>query len=209
MRNPLAAIKSAAYFLGKKQGDFVGSSGKRMLAIIDSSITHADKIINDLLDYSEELSLDFKKYDPRTILDVVLSKAIIPENIKLLCQAKNEPTLCIDPTKIERAFLNIIKNAVDAMPNGGALKVRSQADPENVDFIFSDTGKGIPPQVMTKLFTPLFTTKAKGMGFGLAISKRIIEAHGGKISLTSKIEEGTTVIVSLPIRQKESQEFFS
>ena len=87
------------------------------------------------------------------------------------------------------------------MPNGGTLEISSCQNEENTEFIFADTGSGISEDVIGKIFTPLFTTKAQGMGFGLAICKRIVEAHGGKISVESTLNKGTTFTISLPNEQ--------
>ena len=99
----------------------------------------------------------------------------------------------IDANKIERVFVNLIKNAFDAMPNGGTLEISSRQNNGNVEFTFSDTGNGMSEDVIAKIFTPLFTTKAQGMGFGLAICKRMIEAHGGKIQVERQPKQGDKV----------------
>ena len=82
------------------------------------------------------------------------------------------------------------------------MEIRSTTTNGNVNFTFADTGKGIPDAVMAKLFTPLFTTKAQGMGFGLSICKRVVEAHGGKITVESTVGKGTTFTVTLPLEPK-------
>jgi signal transduction histidine kinase len=99
---------------------------------------------------------------------------------------------------MKRVFVNIIKNAVDAMPNGGKLEIETQQIEGGIKTSFSDTGHGISEENQKNLFQPLFTTKAKGMGFGLAICQRIVEAHNGKISIRSILGKGTTVTVELP-----------
>jgi signal transduction histidine kinase len=88
------------------------------------------------------------------------------------------------------------------MPQGGKLEISSHQKGENVDFTFADTGTGMTEQTKAKIFMPLFTTKAQGMGFGLAICKRIVEAHGGKISAESILGKGTTFTITLPIEQE-------
>jgi len=92
----------------------------------------------------------------------------------------------------------MIKNALDAMPNGGKLKVESHGQNGQVLISFSDTGVGISEEFMHELWTPLKTTKAKGMGFGLSICKRIVEAHGGRISVSSVLGKGTVFTLTLP-----------
>jgi signal transduction histidine kinase len=92
------------------------------------------------------------------------------------------------------------------MPNGGTLEISSRQNGENVEFILADTGSGISEDIIGKIFTPLFTTKAQGMGFGLAICKRIVEAHGGKIGVESTLNKGTTFTISLPIEPPNKKE---
>jgi signal transduction histidine kinase len=103
---------------------------------------------------------------------------------------------------MQRVFINLIKNALDAMPNGGTITFDSKEADGNLEIFVTDTGKGIPENVLTKLFSPLVTTKAQGMGFGLAICKRITEAHGGTITFKSVEGRGTTFILTLPIEPK-------
>jgi signal transduction histidine kinase len=103
---------------------------------------------------------------------------------------------------MERVFVNILKNSLEAMPEGGKLTVQSKKVKDAVEVAFADTGVGIPKEALDRLFTPLFTTKARGMGFGLAICKRIIEAHGGKISVESTVGKGTTFTLIIPVEPK-------
>jgi signal transduction histidine kinase len=126
----------------------------------------------------------------------------VPARIRILNCALDEPKMSVDATKVLRVFINLIKNAVDAISEEGTLEIRSTQTNGNVEFSFADTGSGISEEVVAKLFTPLFTTKAQGMGFGLAICKRVVEAHGGKISVESVVDKGTTFTVTLPIEPK-------
>jgi len=91
------------------------------------------------------------------------------------------------------------------MANGGRLEISSCQNGGNVEFVFADTGSGMSEDIIGKIFTPLFTTKAQGMGFGLAICKRIAEAHGGKISVESALNKGTTFTISLPIESAKKE----
>jgi signal transduction histidine kinase len=104
----------------------------------------------------------------------------------------------VDVDKMKRAFVNILKNSFEAMPEGGKLTIKSKKSGGKVEIAFADTGAGIPKETLERLFIPLFTTKARGMGFGLAICKRIIEAHGGKISVESTLGKGTTFTLIIP-----------
>jgi signal transduction histidine kinase len=109
---------------------------------------------------------------------------------------------------MRKVFVNIITNAVDAMPGAGTVTIASKAAKDNVKIVFKDTGTGMTEETLSKLKLgfPLFTTKARGMGFGLPICKRIVEAHGGKISLKSKLGKGTAVTITIPVNPKPASE---
>ncbi len=202
LRNPLTSIQGAAYYLKRKHSGEMDASGKEMLDTIERSVRYSNKIINDLLDYSREVHLEISECTPKSLLHESLSLIEMPSHIQLFDFTQSEPALMVDVEKVKRVFVNLIKNGVDAMPKAGRLEVSSTQQEGYVDIAFIDNGVGIPEDVKTKLFSPLFTTKAQGMGFGLAICKRIVDSHGGKISLESGIGEGTKITVSLPFHVK-------
>jgi signal transduction histidine kinase len=202
LRNPLTAIKNAVYYLKRKQACSADSKEKEMMDIVDKSVEHANKIVNSLLEYSSEIRLEIEQCSAKELLDYVLLMAQVPERIRVIDQTEYEPTIWIDVNKMERVFLNLIKNAFDAIPERGTLKVSSKRVGENVEIVFTDNGVGMSEQTLSKIFNPLFTTKAQGMGFGLAICKRIVEAHCGKISVESTVGKGTTFTITLPIEHK-------
>jgi signal transduction histidine kinase len=205
LRNPLAGIKNASYFLRKKQGSFVGDSGMQMLNTIDKAVEYSNKVVNDLLDYSRDIPLDLEECTPKSLIDYVLLTIKIPKNIKILDHTESSPTIMADMNKLVRVFTNLITNALDAMSqNGGTLEINSHQNGDNLELAFADTGTGMSPEVMEKIFTPLFTTKAQGMGFGLAICKRIIETHGGTIAVESTQKKGTVFTVTLPVSQSNT-----
>ncbi len=166
---------------------------------IVESIT--DGIISDLLDYSREINLQLEEYSSKSLISNVFLSVTIPKNIKVADKTEDY-LIRVDANKIQRVFVNLIENAFDAMPNGGELEISANQDEGSVNFIFADTGTGMSKEVSEKIFTLLFTTKAQGMGLGLAICKRFVEAHRGKISVESKQNIGSAFVVSLPIAQK-------
>lgn len=105
----------------------------------------------------------------------------------------------VDSEKMKRVIINLIKNAVDAMPTGGTLTMKNRTLEKRLEIAISDTGTGIPEETQEKIWQPLFTTKAKGVGLGLCICKRIVEAHKGNISVESKVGEGTTFKITFPL----------
>lgn len=200
LRNPLSGIKNAAYFLRKKQPNLVDNSVE-MLNVIDNAVECSNKIINDLLDFSRELHLELEECSPKTMIDYVLLSFAIPKNIRIVDRTECTPLIWVDANKIQRVFTNMIKNSFEAMTHGGTLEITSHRKNESIEFIFSDTGEGMSEETLAKIFTPLFTTKAQGMGFGLAICKRIVEAHGGDIEVSSIRGKGTIFRIILPIER--------
>jgi two-component system sporulation sensor kinase C len=204
LRNPLMGIRGASYYLKTKYTEVLDSNDEAMFDSIDKSINYSDKIINDLIEYSCEINLDLETATPKSLVKNALALIGLPENVVIIDETKEEPNLQIDASKIIRGFINIIKNAFDAMPNGGKLTIKSEEVGGAIVFSFRDTGDGMTQETLDKLWTPLFTTKAKGMGFGLPICKRTVEAHTGKICAESSVKQGTTIRVELPLNLKAS-----
>lgn len=202
LRNPLTGIAGATYYLKSKLGSVIDRRTKEMLEIIERDVEYSNKIVNDLLEYSREMQLELTDTNPRLITKEALSLVQIPENIEILNLTQNRPKTKVDVQKMVRVFVNIVKNAVDAMPDGGKLTITSIKKNGNVEYCFTDTGAGISTDVLEKIWVPLFTTKAKGMGLGLPICKRIVLAHGGDISVESKIGKGTILTIIVPLKSK-------
>lgn len=204
LRNPLTSIAGAQYYLKKRLSLEANGNGKirDMLDLIERNIAYSNKIINDLLDYSREIELEISETTPKSLVKEALRIVEIPRNVQVLDLTKNKPKIRVDVEKVRRVFVNLIRNAVEAMPEGGKITIKSRAKDENLEMAFSDTGVGMSKGTLEKLWTPLFTTKAKGMGFGLAICKRFVEAHGGSISVKSALGKGTTFAVTIPIQPK-------
>jgi signal transduction histidine kinase len=198
LRNPLSGIRNATFIIKKRYGAEMGKEGQAMLQTINNCVSYSDRIVQNLLDYSSEIKLDKIEAYPKKLVDSVLSKCVIPKNINFINAVSDELTVKVDPDKIERVFTNLIVNSVDAMQTGGSIIVSSKKTGEFVQLDFSDTGSGIPKKALEKIWTPFFTTKPKGMGIGLSICKRIIDAHEGKIEILSTEGKGTTFSIFLP-----------
>ncbi len=202
LRNPLTGIAGAAYYLKTKYDSNIDEKGKEMVEIIEKAVAYSDKIISDLLDYSREIKLELTETTPKSMLKEAYSSLEIPQNVRLQDETEDKPRMKADVPRMKRVFINIIKNALDAMPNDGVLTIRSEEKEKHVSFSFTDTGTGMSEEARVKLWTPLFTTKAKGMGFGLPICKRIVETHGGTISVESTVGKGTTFRINVPIEPR-------
>jgi len=201
LRNPLTGIAGATYFLKTKYGSQMEEKGKEMLRIIENDIEYSNKIISDLLDYSRALPLELKENTVDSIVREALAQVKIPKNIEISNLTQHAPWVKVDKEKMKRVFVNVIRNAVDAMPNGGVLEITCKWQDGRMEVAFRDTGGGIKKELMEKLWMPFFTTKAKGMGLGLPVCKRIIEAHRGKIMVESQVGKGTTFTITFPIEQ--------
>lgn len=206
LRNPLSGIRGANFYLQRKFSGKLDPEDKIMFESIDKSIDYSNKIINDLLDYascySDEVKLELTQVTPKKLVKAALALSVKPQNVTLVDENVDSPQFYVDEVKICRCFINILKNAFDAMPNGGEVKVSSVVEADKVMFTFKDNGCGMTKEAIEKLWTPLFTTKAKGMGFGMVICKRNIKAHGGKIEVESVSGQGTTITVELPLNLK-------
>ncbi|MCW4001486.1 MAG: ATP-binding protein [Candidatus Bathyarchaeota archaeon] len=196
LRNPLAGIKNAVYVIGKRNTNLDAES-KAMLKTINECVDYSDKIVSDLLDFSTEIKLEKKRYPLKELVDTSLRQFSPPGNIAVANMTGPEVEVLVDHEKIIRVFSNLVKNAFDAMPDGGMLSISSRKARKQVVVEFADSGVGMSKQTLEKLWTPFFTTKAKGMGVGLPICKKIVEAHGGRIEVESALGKGTIFRVFL------------
>ncbi|MGP8069854.1 MAG: PAS domain S-box protein [Candidatus Bathyarchaeia archaeon] len=200
LRNPLQGIAGAAYNIRRHFRDTLDSSTQEMLAVIDNGVGYANGIVNDLLEFSREMQLQLLPTTPQSLVRKTLKDVQMPNNITVEDATADEPKILADEPKVRRVLDNLIQNAIDAMPGGGKLSISNMNTQKEVSISVRDTGFGIPQDVMDKIWIPLHTTKAKGIGLGLPICKRIIEAHGGSISLESTVGKGTTFTLKLPIQ---------
>ena len=202
LRNPLTSIAGATYYLKTKLEQKMDKTAKDMVELIEKDIKYSDLIISDLLRYSREIHLELTETTPKSITKHALTSIKVPKNIRISNLTDNKPKIKIDAQKMNRVLVNITKNAIDAMPKGGKLTITSKKTNGKLEITFTDTGRGMQKDILEKIWTPLFTTKAKGMGLGLPICKRIVEAHGGDISVESIVGKGTTFTVTIPIKPK-------
>jgi signal transduction histidine kinase len=184
----------------------LGSSAEtkiiQMLDLIENDVQYSNNIITDLMEYSREIKLELTETNPEAIISESISLVQVPETVEISNSTQNSPRIKMDIAKMKRVFANFIKNAIEAMPHGGKLAILSQTSSNEVEFKFVDSGIGMTKEVLDKIWTPFFTTKAKGMGLGLAICRRLIDAHQGKVSVKSIVGQGTTFTITLPIEIK-------
>jgi PAS domain S-box-containing protein len=204
IRNPLQAIAGELYLAKDELGSMPDGESKRQmqerLTSIEENLFYIDKIVADLQDYTKPLQPNKEKVNIEKTIEEALLIVAIPDNLQVFISIEEGfPQITADFSMLKRILINLIQNAVQAMPKGGALKISALCKDNQACISIQDTGEGIPEEAKNKLFTPLFTTKSKGQGFGLAVVKRLIEAQGGKISFESENGKGTTFTIQLPL----------
>ena len=204
IRNPLGVINNAIYYIRTKlemsSGKDLDPKIQKHIGIIEKEVTASNKIISDLLGFSRTRPPMAQPLDLNKIIEDSLSAVSIPETVKVEIDLSLElPPTLINPDEIRQVFINLFNNAWQAMPEGGTLRIRSYIEEEMAQVEVTDTGCGISPENMKKLFTPFFSTKTKGTGLGLAAVQRILDRHKGKIKVRSRVGQGTTFVVSLPL----------
>jgi signal transduction histidine kinase len=174
------------------------------LESIGKNSEYISKILADLQDYARPLNPLSEKTDLTVIINDLTAKNGLPAKIKAYSSVENEAArITADPAFIRRILGNLVSNAVQAMPRGGKLSISAYKESDDIVIRVKDTGVGIPDHVKPELFTPLFTTKSRGQGFGLAVCKRLVEALNGTITFWSEEGKGTEFIVRLPSRKNK------
>ena len=209
LRTPLGAISNAAYFLNMALEE-PEPEVKEALEILEKEVVTSDKIISSLLDIARAKPPTLRKVDLNDVLQGTLYRITVPENVEVATQLDQAlPFVPADPNQLSQVFTNLIINGIQAMSEGGRLVVKTEAlSPEWVTVSFADTGVGIPKENMGRLFEPLFTTKTKGIGLGLALVKALVEGHRGTIEVESEAGKGSTFTVMLPngrIEERDSE----
>ncbi len=200
LRNPLNVIRNCAYLLNMTLAERGSEEELSTLKLLDRQIDIANRIVTDLLDFTRIKPPDRRKVDLNSLVRESLSWVGIPNGMKVTADLDgNSPQVKIDAEQIGRAFANIISNAVQAMNGKGELRINTGVEDELAWITFEDNGCGIPAENLERIFEPLFTTKPKGIGLGLAITKRLVEQNSGTIEVTSQPKKGTTFTVRLPV----------
>jgi len=201
LRNPLGVISNAVYYLKMVQPD-ADETVKEYLETISEEVNRSTQIVSDLMDFSRIKSVEREETAVSDLISEVLEKQPVPENVKMATTIPSDlPPVFIDLRRIRQVFDNLITNACHAMPEGGKLNISAIAEQDKVHVSFTDTGSGISEVNMEKVFEPLFTTKARGIGLGLAVSRNLVEANGGSIEVESAEDKGSTFTVILPYKE--------
>ena len=199
LRNPLGVIDSSIYYLQMRL-DEKDEKVRQHLDRIGQSVRTATSIIENLLNLTRLNKPILKKHAIRILVSDCLDDCQIPDTVKIVKSFPDkELFIMAEKDQIRMAIDNLVKNAVSAMNGNGTLKIIiHRTENGEVEISFSDTGDGISPDHIEQIFLPLFTTKAKGIGLGLSITKMIVENHGGRIYVDSKPEMGAKFSIQLP-----------
>jgi len=206
INNPLTSISLNTQTLLSKETD---EKKKEKLAVIEAQVESVARIIRNLLDFSRQMEPEVTWVDVNSALEKTLDiLSFHMKGIQLRKEFAQLPRIKADLSQLQQVFTNMIINAIHAMPDGGTLTIKTEVHEGGVYITFRDTGHGIPPENIDKIFDPFFTTKGigKGTGLGLSICHGIVEAHNGHIEVESRVGEGTSFRVWLPIGEGAEEE---
>ena len=205
LRNPLSVITNAVYFLKETLSD-VDEKTCEYFQMIDNETQNASRIIADLLDFARVISVERSPVSLTELIAEVLDKHPAPHNVTVKTElAESLPFVFVDSRQIKQVITNLVANAYQAMPDGGQIIIKEcelmegGTKENHIAICIQDTGKGIASENINKIFEPLYTTKTGGIGLGLTVSKRLIEANDGKIEVESRTGGGTVFRLMLPI----------
>jgi len=205
IRNPLGIIKTSSQLIRRKSE--LEPESDRLVSFVLDEVDRIERLVQDILDYVRPKDTQRKRINLSELIDrlVTMSAPVLRKQcVGYEVTGNKDPVWVLaDPDQLYQAFLNLVLNATDAMPEGGTLKLQMDRAGDQVTVLVRDTGAGVNEEVAAKIFEPFVTTKAKGTGLGLAKTRAIIEEHGGDITFESKPGEGATFIVKLPLAKAE------
>jgi len=200
LRNPLGVMGNAVFYLQSVLTD-ADETVKEYLDIIKAEIAGADRIVGDLLDSVRTKPPQPQPVMIRELIEKAMERCDIPAAIEIRLEIPETlPSVEVDSLQIRQVFRNLIANAVDAMPDGGILEIRAGEDKkgENIAVVVRDSGTGMTEEQVGRLYQPLFSTKARGIGLGLVVVKNLTTANGGTVEVTSEPGKGTIFTVTRP-----------
>lgn len=201
VRNPLGVIRASVQMMEQEMEE--GCASAELTHVMLQEIDRLDAVVSALLDFGRPSESQFGTVQPRQTLDevVLLTRQFAAgRQVEVTTIYPDElPEIWADEDRLKQVFVNLISNAIQAMPGGGRLSIDASAQSGFLRISFSDTGPGIPPEEQRRIFDPFHTTRAEGTGLGLSIVHRIIDAHNGFIRVDSAPGEGATFTVGLPL----------
>lgn len=209
IRNPLATVGGFARSILRKPADV--ERVKRNTQIIADEVKRLEELLTDMLDLARPPKLSLRPENLHDILDqaCLLSGGEMRSDMPITIHKaydSNLPLLYVDSRSLLRAFLNVIRNGIQAMPEGGTLTIRTLFDGNQAQIAIADTGTGIPRHVLPTIFMPFVSHRVRGSGLGLSITRQVVEEHGGRIEVESEEGKGSRFILCLPIKPPENNE---
>jgi signal transduction histidine kinase len=196
LRNPLGVIKNSVYYLKMILPD--EERQRRHLAILDREVATATRIISGMLDFARSTPPARTSTDLSALVSDALERLTVPDSVRVERDlADGLDPVMVDPHQIGLVLDNLLLNAIQAMPDGGVLTARTRLVRGRIEISVEDTGVGIASEHRERIFEPLFTTKSKGIGLGLSLVKRLVEANNGTIRVESAPGKGTRFVVEL------------
>jgi signal transduction histidine kinase/HAMP domain-containing protein len=206
IRNPLTVIYGFIQLLQQRLPD--EERDRHYLPLILQEIERVNRIVTELLMLSKPSQPNYREVTLAQVLDSILplmkAEATL-HGIEIVDLCDKETRMPVDVEQLKQILLNLMKNSIEAMRQGGVLTVESRVDETHVNIHIRDTGEGIPPEHLGRIFDPFFSLKEDGTGLGLPITRRMVENHGGDMRIFSKVGEGTEIVISLPIRPRALQ----
>ncbi|HEY2428485.1 MAG TPA: ATP-binding protein, partial [Acidimicrobiales bacterium] len=200
LRNPLGVITNSLYLIRNATAEGADDRLRRQLGTAEREVAAATLIVSDLLDFARGREPIIRPVDLTELVNEALDVAPPPAGVQIDWSAPTGVApVAGDRDQLRQVMLNIITNGYDAMPNGGALHVEIAGDAATVSLTIRDEGVGMDAATRERLFEPFFTTKARGTGLGLAVTDRIVKAHGGSVVVDSEPGAGTSFRVQLPV----------
>jgi signal transduction histidine kinase len=180
LRNPLGVIESSAFLLGRRMGEDAAANGH--VEKIRSQVARSNRIIKNMLDIVRDTPPSRVAMASRELAERAMSAVRDDRGIELQLRADDPlPDVFVDPDQIQQVLLNLLTNAVEAAGTQGSVRLRVARREAHVEFVVSDTGEGIAPELGSRLFEPLVTTKSTGVGLGLALCRKVVAAHDGAV----------------------------
>ncbi|NLF88974.1 PAS domain-containing protein [Candidatus Bathyarchaeota archaeon] len=208
IRNPLQSIVSELYLAREELEGLPEGAARNALKdsvqMIEEQTFYINKIVADLQDFTKPLTPKPQPIELASTIKESLLSIVIPQSTAVNLDLRDKIKIYSDPLYLKRILVNLVSNALQAMPNGGKLTIRTDYTDEHVSIAVKDTGPGIPDDVKPNIFQPLFTTKAKGQGLGLAVVKRLTEALKGTATFESQPGDGTSFIVKVPLDMRKT-----
>ncbi len=206
IKNPLVSIKTFTQLLPRRFDN--PEFRKKFNQLIPRELERLEAVLHELLSFARSSRPHFTKTKVEEVMNnilVLVENEAVKNNVKIIRKYSNTPLTVVDPEQLKQVFMNIILNAIQAMPEGGNLTISTQLKGESeklkvIEISINDTGSGIPEEHISHLFSPFFSTKEDGTGLGLSISQKIIKDHDGAIEVRSEKGKGTTFLIKLPFK---------